>query len=225
MKVVLFENRAHAGRLLAQALMRYAGRDDVIVLGLPRGGVPVAYEVAKVLHAPLDVLVVRKLGMPGNEELAMGAVASGGVRVIHRTMARAFAISEEAIEAAVAEQQAEVRRRELAFRGKEGCPDVADKIVILVDDGMATGATTRAAVEAIRREEPKCIVLAVPTASSDACTLLEPLVDEMIALQTPEVFRAVGQWYEDFSQTSDPEVRELLDKASHFRRPDPHPVT
>lgn len=214
MKEIIFRDRVHAGQLLAQALMKYADRDDVIVLGLPRGGVPVAYEVAKKLHAPLDVIVVRKLGVPGYEELAMGAIASGGVRVINQQVVRAAGISQDAIETSAATQLQELHRRELAYRGHTGAPEIENKTVILVDDGIATGSTIRAAVQALRQQEPKQIIIAVPTASSDSCAMLEPMVDEFIALVTPDEFSAVGQWYEDFSQTTDAEVTQLLTKAA-----------
>ena len=213
-----FKDRVHAGQLLAQALMKYAGRDDVIVLGLPRGGVPVAYQVAKKLHAPLDVLVVRKLGVPGWEELAMGAIASGGVRVINESVVRSAGVSDAVIEAAAAVQLKELHRRELAYRGHTGTPEIKGKTVILADDGIATGATIRAAVQALRQQEPKQIIIAVPTASSDSCAMLKPMVDEFIALMMPEQFRAVGQWYEDFGQTTDDEVAQLLAKASARER-------
>ncbi len=205
-----FKNRTHAGQLLAEELTQYAGRNDVIVLGLPRGGVPVAFEIAQRLQAPLDVLVVRKLGVPGWEELAMGAIASGGIRVLNEGVIRNAGIPDEAIEQAVAEQTAELHRREMRFRGHTGAPDVEGKVVILVDDGIATGSTARAAVEALRQQHPQKIVLAVPAASTDSAELLGPMVDEFIALLLPENFRAVGQWYDDFSQTTDTEVAGLL---------------
>jgi putative phosphoribosyl transferase len=214
MSVTVFKDRVHAGQLLAQALMKYAGREDVIVLGLPRGGVPVAYQVARKLQAPLDVLVVRKLGVPGWEELAMGAIASGGVRVIHEGVVRSAAVSQAALEAVAATQLKELHRRELAYRGHTGAPEIEDKTVILVDDGIATGSTIRAAVQALRQQQPQQIIIAVPTASTDSCAMLQPMVDEFIALTMPEEFRAVGRWYEDFSQTTDAEVTQLLAKAS-----------
>ena len=213
MSIGIFKDRVHAGQLLAEELAKYSGRDDVIVLGLPRGGVPVAYEVAKRLNAPLDVLVVRKLGVPGWEELAMGAIASGGVRVINEQVVRRAGISGQAIEAAVTAQTKELHRREIAFRGHTGAPEVEDKMVILVDDGIATGSTIKAAVEALRQQGPAKIIIAVPTTSADACAMLEPMVDEFVALIMPEDFRAVGQWYEDFAQTSDAEVSDLLKSA------------
>ena len=219
MKVNHFRDRVHAGQLLAGELMQYADREDVIVLGLPRGGVPVACEVAEKLHAPVDVLVVRKLGLPGWEELAMGAIASGGVRVINQDVVRSAGISHAAIEAAVARESRELQRRELAYRGHPGVPEIEDKTVILIDDGIATGSTVKAAVLALRQQEPARIIIAVPTAAPDACAMLEPMVDELIALLQPDEFRAVGQWYEDFSQTTDAEVTECLAKAMPPHQP------
>jgi putative phosphoribosyl transferase len=214
MKELAFRNRTHAGQLLAEALTKYANRDDVIVLGLPRGGVPVAYEVAKSLHVPLDVLVVRKLGVPGYEELAMGAIASGGVQVVHHDVMRAMGIPRAALEAEAAVQLKELHRRELAYRGHTGTPEIEGRIVILVDDGIATGYTLRAAVQALRQQRPKQLIIAVPTAAPDSCAELRPMVDELIALLMPAAFRGVGQWYEDFSQTTDAEVTQLLAKAA-----------
>lgn len=213
MKVNHFRDRVQAGQLLAGELMEYADRDDVIVLGLPRGGVPVACAVAEKLHAPVDVLIVRKLGMPGWEELAMGAIASGGVRVINQEMLRRAGISQAAIEAIVAKELKELHRRELAYRGHPGVPEIQDRIVILIDDGIATGSTIKSAVQALRQQEPARIIIAVPTAAPDACAMLEPMVDELIVLLQPDEFRAVGQWYEDFSQTTDVEVTQWLAKA------------
>ena len=219
MKVTHFRDRVHAGQLLAGELKQYADRDDVIVLGLPHGGVPVACEVAKKLHAPVDVLVVRKLGMPGWEELAMGAIASGGVRVINQDVVRSAGISQATIEAAVARESRELQRRELAYRGHTGVPEIEDKIVILVDDGIATGSTVKAAVQALRQQDPARIIIAVPTAAPDACAMLEPMVDELVVLLQPDEFRAVGQWYEDFSQTTDAEVTQWLAKAALASQP------
>ena len=220
MNELIFKDRVHAGRLLADALSEYADRDGVVVLGLPRGGVPVAFEVAKKLHAPLDVLVVRKLGVPGWEELAMGAIASGGVRVINERVVRQAGISPEAIEEVASAQWRELRRREAAYRGHEGTPEVEGKTVILVDDGIATGATVRAAVQSLKQQGAEAVVIAVPTASTDARDLLEPMVDEFVALITPEGFRAVAQWYEDFDQTTDAEVTRLLKAAADLRAND-----
>jgi putative phosphoribosyl transferase len=208
-----FRDRSEAGRLLAQRLAPYAGRDGVVVLALPRGGVPVAREVAEVLNAPLDVFVVRKLGLPGHDELAVGAIASGGVRVLNEGVVEAAGMTPEAIEQVAARERAEIERRERVYRG--GRPPLAPegKIVILVDDGLATGATMRAAIAAVRERSPARLVVAVPTAAPSTCEELARQVDELVCLRTPEPFYAVGLWYEDFSQTSDDEVRELLERA------------
>ncbi len=214
MKEWVFSNRRQAGRLLAEALLSgYAGRDDLIVLGLPRGGAVVAYEVAMLLDAPLDVMVVRKLGVPGWEELAMGAIASGGVRVINEAVMRQSQVSAKQLERVVDEESAELRRRELAYRGSCQPLVVANKTVLLIDDGIATGSTIRAAVGALRLLGPARLVVAVPTAAEDACEMLEPLVDELVALVRSSHFHAVGQWYEDFTQTNDDELRRLLAHA------------
>jgi len=214
MSPVIFRDRTHAGELLAQKLRAYAGRDDVIVLGLPRGGVPVAFEVAAKLHVPLDVLVVRKLGVPGLEELAMGAIASGGVRIINEEVVRSGRIPQAEIEAAAGVQLRELQRREIIWRGHHGAPEITGKTVILVDDGIATGSTVRAAVQALRRQSPRAVIIAVPAASNDAAAMLAPMADEFMALIIPDNFRAVGQWYEDFSQTTDEEVTRLLKLAA-----------
>jgi predicted phosphoribosyltransferase len=209
-----FPNRAEAGRQLAEKLEKYAGRDDVIVLGLPRGGVPVAYEVAKRLRVPLDVFIVRKLGVPGFEELAAGAIASGGVRVLNEDVVRAIPYASEAIEAVTARETAELQRREQIYREGRPAPELRDKIAILVDDGLATGATMRAAVKALRQSGAAKVIVAVPVGPPDTCLELQQVADETICLSTPEFFQAVGQYYEDFSQTSDEDVRELLTSAS-----------
>lgn len=209
-----FANRTEAGRLLAEKLGEYAERDDVIVLGLPRGGVPVAYEVAKRLHAPLDVFIVRKLGVPGFEELAAGAIASGGVRVLNKDVVRAIPHADEMIELVSAKEEAELRRREELYRQRRGTPRLNDRTIILVDDGLATGATMRAAVKALRQSGAAKIVVAVPVGPRDTCAAIKDLADETICLSTPEFFQAVGQYYEDFSQTTDEEVRELLARAA-----------
>jgi predicted phosphoribosyltransferase len=205
-----FHNRTDAGRQLAERLAAYADRPDVLVLALPRGGVPVGYEVARALGAPLDVFLVRKLGVPGYEELAMGAVASGGVRVLNDEIVRGLGISEDEIDAAVARELQELGRRERLYRRSRPTPNVAGRTVILVDDGLATGATMRAAVAALRQQHPARIVVAVPTASPDTCEALKAEADDVICAMTPEPFFAVGHWYEDFTQTTDNEVRELL---------------
>jgi putative phosphoribosyl transferase len=209
-----FPNRLEAGRQLAQKLEKYAGRDDVIVLGLPRGGVPVANEVAKHLGAPLDVFIVRKLGVPGFEELAAGAIASGGVRVLNEDVMRAIPHADQAIEAVTARETIELQRREQIYRGDRPPPELRDWIAILVDDGLATGATMRAAIKALRQREAAKIVVAVPVGPPDTCHEIEEQADETICLSMPEFFQAVGQYYEDFSQTTDEDVRELLARES-----------
>lgn len=219
MKPPAFSNRSHAGSLLAEALLQHAGRPDVIVLALPRGGVPVACEIARKLNAPLDVLVVRKLGVPGYAELAMGAIASGGVQVIDHDMMRALGIPRAALEAEAAVQWQELHRRELAYRGHSAAPPVSGKTVILVDDGIATGSTLRAAVQALRQQHPQQIIIAAPVASRDACADLKPLVDGLQVLETPADFRGVSQVYEDFTQTTDDEVIQALATAAHLAPP------
>jgi predicted phosphoribosyltransferase len=208
-----FPNRTEAGRLLAEKLLKYAGRPDVIVLGLPRGGVPVAFEVAQRLGVPLDVFIVRKLGVPGFEELAAGAIASGGVRVLNEDVMRAVPNAEKVIESVTARETAELERREQSYRDGRPAPELGGRVVILVDDGLATGATMRAAVAALRQREVAKIVAAVPVGPPDTCRELECEADETICMSTPDFFQAVGQYYEDFSQISDDEVRELLARA------------
>ncbi|MDB6148018.1 MAG: putative phosphoribosyl transferase [Spartobacteria bacterium] len=210
----IFRDRTEAGRRLADRLEKYAGRDDVIVLGLPRGGVPVAYEIARRLHLPLDVFIVRKLGVPGFEELAVGAIASGGVRVLNQDVIRALPNADEMIEAVTATQRTELERREKLYRDNQPFPDLRTRTVILVDDGLATGATMRAAVAALRQCGAARIVVAVPVGAPDTCREFENEVDETICVLAPEYFHAVGQFYQDFSQTSDEEVRELLARAA-----------
>src|SRR5213082_2352667 len=209
-----FPNRPEAGRLLAEKLENYAGRSDVVVLGLPRGGVPVAYEVAQRLGAPLDVFVVRKLGVPGFEELAAGAIASGGVRVLNEDVIRALPNADEIIEAVTKRESAEVERREQEYRDGRPAPEIRGRTVILIDDGLATGATMRAAVKALRHRRAAKIVVAVPVGPPDTCKEFEDEADEVVCASAPEFFQAVGQYYEDFSQTSDQEVRELLARAA-----------
>ena len=210
----IFPDRAEAGRLLGLKLAQYAGRDDVIVLGLPRGGVPVAYEVAQALHLPLDVFIVRKLGVPGFEELAAGAIASGGVRVLNEDVIRALPNADEIIEAVTKRESAEVERREQEYRDGRPAPEIRGRTVILIDDGLATGATMRAAVKALRQRRAAKIVVAVPVGPPDTCKEFEDEADEVVCASAPEFFQAVGQYYEDFSQTSDEEVRELLARAA-----------
>ena len=212
-----FPDRAEAGRFLATKLSKYSGRDDVIVLGLPRGGVPVAYEVARALRVPLDVFIVRKLGVPGFEELAVGAIASGGVRVLNEDVARALPNADEIIEAVTKHETAEVERREQKYRDGRPAPEIQGKTAILIDDGLATGATMRAAVKALRQRGAAKIVVAVPVGPLDTCKEFEEEADEVVCASAPEFFQAVGQYYEDFSQTSDDEVRELLARAAGKR--------
>jgi predicted phosphoribosyltransferase len=205
-----FRDRAEAGRRLARKLAAYAGKPDVIVLALPRGGVPVGYEVARALGAPLDVFVVRKLGVPGHEELAMGAIASGNVRVLNDDVVRALRIPLDVIARVAAEEQMELERREQLYRDDRPAADVRGRTAILVDDGLATGASMSAAVAALRQLRPKRIVVAVPVAAASACETFRRLVDEVVCAMTPESFQAVGIWYNDFSQTTDDEVRALM---------------
>lgn len=209
-----FRDRSDAGRRLAAKLDHYADRDDVIVLALPRGGVPVGAEVARTLGAPLDVFLVRKLGVPGHEELAMGAIASGGVRVLNPDVVDQLRIKPEWIDAAAAREGAELARREAAYRDGRPAPDVRGKTVILVDDGLATGASMKAGLAALRDLEPARVVAAVPVGAAETCAELEALADEVVCATMPEPFYAVGSWYVDFDQTTDAEVRELLAAAA-----------
>jgi predicted phosphoribosyltransferase len=209
-----FRNRGEAGRALARALRRYAGHPDVLVLALPRGGVPVAYEVARHLGCPLDLLLVRKLGVPGWEELALGAIADGGVRVLNHDVVEHLAIAPETIDAVAAVEQAELERRARAYRGDRPPPDLRGKTVILIDDGLVTGATIQAAVMAARAQHPRRLVVAVPLASRDSLHALRPLVDDLVWVLAPEPFYALGLWYEDFRPTTDDEVRRLLGQAA-----------
>jgi predicted phosphoribosyltransferase len=216
---VIFRDRTDAGQKLAARLAKYADRSDVLVLALPRGGVPVAYEVAKQLGAPLDVFLVRKLGVPGYEELAMGAIASGGVRVINDNVVRQLAIPGEVIDAVAAEERRELERRERTYRNGRPPPDVKGRTVILIDDGLATGSTMRAAAAALRKLGPASIVVAVPVAAPETCDEFREEVDEVVCAATPEPFRGVGLWYKDFSQTTDEEARELLERARQSLAP------
>lgn len=208
-----YQNRKEAGKILAGYLDSYADRDDVIVLGLPRGGVPVAYEVAKALKVPLDVFIVRKIGVPGHSELAMGAMASGNVYVFNEEIIQALGISKSAIDRVIAKEAQELARRESSYRDNTPFPVLKDKIVILVDDGIATGATMRVAIKALLTFKPKKLVIAVPVAQKDLCDSFAELVDEFISPLRPENLQAVGIWYDDFSQTEDEEVFALLNAA------------
>jgi putative phosphoribosyl transferase len=208
-----FRDRRDAGQRLAHELRHYAHRPDLIVLALPRGGVPIGFEVAQALGAPLDVFVVRKLGLPWHDELAMGAIASGGVRVLDRSLIRVARVSEAELARVIAVEEAELARRERRYRGDRPFPNLRGKTAILVDDGLATGATMRAAVEALRLEEPSRIVVAVPVAAPQTCDAFRDVADEVVCAITPEPFRAVGLWYADFSQTTDEEVHDLLERA------------
>jgi putative phosphoribosyl transferase len=204
-----FANRREAGVELAAKLRRYGGRNDVVVLALPRGGVPVAFEVAEALDAPLDIFLVRKLGMPGRPEYAIGAIASGGVRVLSEDVVRAYRIPPSAIDAIMREEQKELERREREYR-RGALVDVRGRIVILVDDGLATGSTMRAAVQAVRVHQPARVVVAVPVGAPSTCEEFADITDETVCARAPDVFSAVGQWYLDFSQTTDDEVHALL---------------
>ena len=205
-----FQDRREAGRALALRLRPYAGRDDVVVLALPRGGVPVAFPVAELLDAPLDLFLVRKLGTPGHRELAMGAIASGGIRVLNDEVVKWYGIPPEAIDAVAREEERELGRREIAYReGRHGVP-LEGRVVILIDDGLATGSTMMAAVKAVRQRAPARVIVAVPVGARETCAALSAVADEVVCLRMPEPFSAVGQWYLDFDQTSDEEVRKLL---------------
>jgi len=212
-----FKNRREAGQRLAKKLERFSGRYDVVVLALPRGGVPVAYEVAAGLKAPLEIFLVRKLGVPGHEEFAMGAIASGGLWFVNEEVVRQIGITREQIQRIVEREEQELERREETYGIEFSTGDVRGRTVIIVDDGLATGSTMRAAVAALKQKHPQRIVVGIPVASPSTCQELENEVDEVVCVQQPERFYAVGEWYEDFSQTSDEEVRELLSRAKeHF---------
>ena len=221
---MIFPNRTEAGRSLAQLLREYANRKDVVVLGIPRGGVPVAFEVARTLKAPLDVLVLRKLGVPGHEELGFGAIASGGIRALNPEIIGALGLSKWDIEQVTDRELKELRRREHLYRGRRPPLDVTGRTVILVDDGIATGSGMRAAVDALRQMKPAQIIVAVPVAPGSTCDRLRREVDGLICLATPEPFYGVGQFYFDFSQVSDQEVNELLDRAPQERDKKNHSV-
>jgi putative phosphoribosyl transferase len=210
---MLYRDRIEAGRRLAEKLQSYADQPDVVVLALPRGGVPVAFEVARALHAPLDVFLVRKLGVPGHEELAMGAIATGGVRVLNDEVLRVLPIPADVIDAVAAEEQRELARRERQYRDDRPPVDVRGKTVILVDDGLATGSTMRAALAALRQRGPTRLIVAVPVGAAQTCREFQDEADEAICAAMPEPFYAVGHWYGNFDQTSDDEVRILLERA------------
>ena len=209
-----FHNRSEAGRLLASKLQHYAGHHQIVVLALPRGGVPVAYEVARALGAPLDVFLVRKLGVPGHEELAMGAIATGDVRVLNVRLVHELQIPDQAVEEVTARERRELLRREQAYRGNRLPPDISGKTIILIDDGIATGSTMRAAIAALQKQHPAKLVVAVPAAALSTYEEVRSEVDDIVAVMTPEPFHGVGQWYTDFTQTTDEEVRELLARAA-----------
>jgi putative phosphoribosyl transferase len=209
-----YKDRVQAGQYLAKKLEHYSNDPDTIVLGLPRGGVVVAYEVAQKLQLPLDIFLVRKLGVPGYEELAMGAIASGGEQVINEDVIRMIHISPDMIEAAVNKEEKELERREKAYRGNRPELEIKSKNIILVDDGLATGATMRAAITALYKQRPRKIIMAVPVASSETCENFRSKVDELVCAMTPAYFHAVGEWYEDFLQNTDEEVQQLLHKAN-----------
>jgi len=213
-----FADRHDAGQVFAEQLRLYADRPDVIVLGLPRGGVPVAYEIAQRLHVPLDVFIVRKIGVPGFEELAVGAIASGGVRVLNEDVLHVIPDAQAIVEIVAAIEREELERRERNYRSDRPPPDFKDRIVILIDDGLATGATMRAAVAALRQQGAAKIIVAVPVGAPSTCQDLKNGADEVICLQTPVAFIGVGQYYADFSQTTDEEVRELLSQAASRER-------
>lgn len=208
-----FHDRKQAGQQLAAEFSVYKGRHDVVVLGLPRGGVPVAAEVAQALGAPLDIFTVRKLGVPGREELAMGAIAAGGARVLNRQIIEQLGISQDAIDAVTEREQHELARRELAYRNGRSALSLRGKVAIVVDDGLATGSTMRAAIEGIRRQKPAKIIVAVPTGSDSGCRTVGRAADEVVCLMTPRDFRAVGEWYDVFDQTDDATVQHLLEEA------------
>jgi predicted phosphoribosyltransferase len=215
----LFRDRYEAGRRLAAALTDYASRPNLLVLALPRGGVPVGYEVARALHAPLDVMLVRKLGVPGQEELAMGAIASGGIRIIDEEVIFAFRIPQRAIAEAAAREAVELERQERTYRQDHPSPSIPGKTIILVDDGLATGSTMRAAAAALKSQQAKHLAIAVPVAPRESCDELSREVDQIVCLLIPQPFVSVGSWYQDFSQVEDDEVRELLQGASLAGQP------
>jgi putative phosphoribosyl transferase len=209
-----FHNRTDAGQRLANALERFTGRSDVVVLGLPRGGVPVAFEIACALDAPLDVFIVRKLGLPGHEEFGIGAIASGNVRVVDESVLRAYGVDAEVLDRITARERIELERREQLYRDGRPFPRLDDRIVILVDDGLATGSTMRAAIAALRARMPREIIVAVPVGARETCASISALADELVCLEMPDPFYAVGLWYENFDQVEDDEVHDLLERAA-----------
>jgi putative phosphoribosyl transferase len=213
---VYFQNRIEAGRALARYLERYKDRPDVLVLALPRGGVPVAYEVARGLNAPLDIFTVRKLGVPGHQELGMGAIATGGVRILHKGIIRELGIPQEIIDRVAQNESQELERRELMYRGDRPAPEIQNRVVIIVDDGLATGSTMKAAVRALRAQNPARLIVAVPTAPRETCQELKEAADEVICAVMPEPFFAVGGSYADFNQVTDDEVRDYLQRAGRI---------
>jgi putative phosphoribosyl transferase len=221
--IVPFADRRQAGKKLATQLVSYANRSDVLVLALPRGGVPVAFEVARALRAPLDVFLVRKLGVPGHEELAMGAIAAGGVRVLNEEVTSQMQISSSAIDEVAGREEQELKRREQLYHGDRAAPGVQGRTVILIDDGLATGSTMRAAATALRQMQPARIIIAVPVAAPETCEEFRSEVDDVVCAATPEPFMAVGAWYSDFEQTTDDEVRELLRRTARSQ-PDSSPL-
>jgi putative phosphoribosyl transferase len=208
-----FKDRADAGRRLSSRLSQFTRRDDVLVLALPRGGVPVGFEIAHALMSPLDILVVRKLGVPGQEELAMGAIASGGILVINSHIVHALRVSKQQVDDKIAHEQRELERREHLYRGDRRAPDIHGRTVILVDDGVATGSTMQAAISAVRQQNPALLIVAVPVAANSVCQQLDEEADSVVCLYTPVDLYAVGQWYRSFTQTTDDEVHDLLDRA------------
>lgn len=208
-----FADRREAGRKLAEELAEYAGEENLLVLALPRGGVPVAYEVARALRAPLDIFLVRKLGVPGHEELAMGAIAAGGVRILNQEVVQMLDITDDQIAAVAAAEERELNRRNREYRGERGAPELRGRVVILVDDGLATGSTMRAAAAAVRSQSPARLIVAAPVGAEETCAALRGEVDEVVCARTPEPFYGVGMWYEDFTQTTDQEVRALLERG------------
>lgn len=215
MSTFTYRDRSEAGRDLARELVAYKGHNDVVVLALPRGGVPIGFELAHELRAPLDVFVVRKLGVPGYEELAMGAIASGGTRVLNDEVIRQLQITPAQIEAVAQREGLELERREQAFRGGHPAIPLENRSCILVDDGLATGSTMRAAVLALKKQSPDRIIVAVPVGAAETCEQFQGLVDDVLCLYTPEPFLAVGRWYDDFAQLTDEDVRDLLERAAH----------